>query len=163
VNAGSEALLQWIRTFVLPFLGKRILENTCEDLGAKHPDSEVRISVLAADHIRFVVPPWEQFVPYIERALEGCLAVNGCPVPDVNEVITVIRTELEKGKRYNSARNIPACFKDLLFPSNESDQRTLTMPLGIHCEAALASLALYYHEAITDQNDTALINTCKVS
>ena len=161
MNAGSEALLQWIRTFVLPFLGKRILENTCEDLGAKHPDSEVRISVLAADRIRFVVPPWEQFVPYIERALEGCLAVNGCPVPDVNEVITVIRTELEKEKRYGPPRNIPACFKELVFPSNESDQRTLTISLGIHCEAALPSLLLCYHEAIKGQNDTQ-INDCKV-
>ncbi|KAF8330230.1 hypothetical protein F5887DRAFT_1081931 [Amanita rubescens] len=155
----AEALLQWMRTFVLPFLGKRILENKCEDLEAKHPGSEVRISVLATDHIQYFVPPWDKFVPYIESALKGCPA-NG---PSLDEVIATIRTELGEGKQYGPAHrdSIVPYFKDLLFPSDESDQETPTISLSVHCESALTSLSQHYYDAIKDQNDTDLIDACK--
>jgi hypothetical protein len=155
-------LMRWIRSFLLQFIGKRHLEHKCTEMHAYFPKSMIEIAVMTADRVHYSIPPWSAFKSLIDDALRTC--------PDrpaeYNTDFVVARLLQEFSKDRKSYRRSVAYidhFRRLIAYESQgkSTKQKFTLPLIIHCEAAL--LALYFFpQAFGEKEISSLVRRLSV-
>jgi hypothetical protein len=152
-----EVVIRWIRGFLLQFVGKRHLEQKCTEMHTYFPESSVEIAVMTTDRVHYRIPPWSKFKSLIHDALQAC--------PDRPEdyntsfVVEMLSQEFAKERQAGYFRSIVYInyFRKLIL--NELDGKaklTLTVPLVVHCEAALVVLSMFA-EAFRESKDMATL------
>jgi hypothetical protein len=152
-----EVVLRWIRGFLLEFIGKRHLEQKSTKMHAYFPKSSIEVAVMIADRVHYSTPGWREFKSLIGDALKihPDLPANY----NTDFVVARLGEEFAKNRKGNrrSIFYIDHFRKLIDHESRGSSQGKLSVPLIVHCEAALVALS----EPFKEPKDASMV--CQLS
>ncbi len=142
-----EVLLRWARGFLLEFIGKRHLEQICTKMHAYFPKSSIEVAVMIVDRVHYSSPGWREFKSLIGDALKKMhpdLPANY----NTDVVVARLGEEFAKNRKgYRRSSFYIDHFRKLIdYESQGSSQGKLSVPLTVHCAAALVALSEPFKE-----------------
>ena len=151
-----KSLLKWVRTIILHFIAKWVLEDQCR----KTVQCPVSISIVVTDQSSLRFPSWHSICDTIRSARSSCQNRT----VDSNKIIEafkvrVLEAQVERwdAKLFKGLRH--SIRIDNL--DDHSGQTSYDLVVTLHCEAVLLAMVLYPSLAILD-NDPTLLRLAEV-
>ncbi|KAF8342365.1 hypothetical protein F5887DRAFT_918801 [Amanita rubescens] len=157
----AESFIGWLKTFIVQFIAKRVLELQCR----KRPGTPVEMSLLAVDRKVYRVPPWTEFqkliqstvkiasgglsiscatkevVPTIEKKIEDFIASD----PDVEKTMDIFRTIINSATKESKQRK----------PRKHTQKKPRLYTVGSHSETLLGMLMKFGSRIEVDDPELA--------
>ncbi len=152
-----ESFIAWIKTFIVQFIAKRVLELQCRQRSSE----PIEMSLLAVDRIVFRIPPWESFKPIIHDVVRR-IPSPVIPCKKLADVIQIIEKEIDNFKNFKDVDH-EAQKAVSMFRKSSSREKPKLFTVGSHCEMLLAVLIIFKHMlADLGLDDPELIRMCEV-
>jgi hypothetical protein len=156
VEARLSFLLGFIKTFVVHLTAKRALER----YSFKNKGRVVTISHISVKRSLLHVPAgsWSKMKAMLSESFSSDPSDSESATQAIKYLEDTVTPSLDSDfKKFDSDCNkVVKSFKDII------QEKSVTLPGGMHCETVLATLGKYYKNCLDESDNPVLFSICKV-